>query len=541
MRCRADLVSLAVVTVLLVAAGVYVSGIPRMQMEQGRWVAHTHEVLHQLEILSSQLAQARVHQNAQLPPNPGTVQEEQARIAQELRQTIAELADLTADNSAQQERIKPLWQAISTRLVSAETDSAANYLEIADRISEMSSEEEQLLKAREVKWQQAVRAAQYQFLVTIGVVYLLALYAFRLSRSEANVREQLLTFEREKAQTQRNLAERMAKIAQVQQDIIYERLNYQGAMEVITRRAQDITQADGVVVEMQEGKELVYQAASGTMEPFIGFRMQTEGSLAGLCIASRHMIRCDDTEADARVDKHACRKVGVRSMIVVPLQHLGEIVGVLKVASSRVNAFTADDEHTLQFMAGVLSATLRDATLSEELKTRASTDAMTGLNNHRHFQEFLAKEFGRAHRYDNQLSLILGDVDHFKKYNDTFGHQAGDEVLAQVGAILKKHGRASDCVARYGGEEFALILTQTSLAGAEVVANRICEAMRAAEWPHGAVTMSLGVSCLENGYAAPPELIAQADKALYQSKAAGRDRVTIVTADLSAGYLAQSR
>ncbi len=530
MRFRADLVSLTVITILLGAAGWRVSDVPRIQMEQGRWVAHTHKVLHQLDTLSNQLSQARSNQNYALQPNPAMVRDERVRIAAEIKRTTAALAELTADNPAQQARIEPLWQAITASLVSAESLLAAKSLEIENRINEMSSVEEQLLKEREASWRASMLAARYKFLIATAVVYLLVLYAFRLSRREAIAREQLLLLEREKAQTHQCLAERMARIVEVQQDIIYERLNYQGAMEVITRRTQEITSADGAVVEMQEGKELVYQAASGTMEPFVGFRIKAEGSLSGLCIASRYTLRCDDSETDSRVNKHACSKVGVRSMIVVPLQHSGEIVGVLKVASSRASAFTADDEHTLQFMAGVLSATLRDAAMSEELKARATTDGMTGLNNHRYFQESLAKEFSRAYRYDNQLSLILCDVDHFKQYNDEFGHPAGDQVLAQVGALLKKHARPSDCVARYGGEEFAIILTQTPLSGASVVANRICEAMRNEQWPHRPVTMSLGVSGLENCCATPPELIAQADKALYQSKAAGRDRVTVIAA-----------
>src|SRR4051812_10101088 len=111
MRCRADLISLVVVTFLLGAAGWYVSGIPRVQMEQGRWVAHTHEVLHQLEILSNRLLQARANRSYALRPDAAVVEDEHLRIVNELKRTTDSLAELTADNAAQAARIESLRKA----------------------------------------------------------------------------------------------------------------------------------------------------------------------------------------------------------------------------------------------------------------------------------------------------------------------------------------------------------------------------------------------------------------------------------------------
>jgi len=526
MRFRGDLFNVVLVSLLLGVAGWHLSDVPRMQMERGQWVAHTQQVLHQLEMLSSQLSDARDEKSSDFQSNARVSLERYDRIVHGIGSTIAAIADLTKDNAVQQARIEPIRRAIADRLAILSPTAAAEDADIAQNINAMSQEEERLLKEREDNWRDIKSAARLQFLVVIAVIYLLILNTIRLSRRDRLVQKKLLVLESEKTAMHQRMAERMSKVVEVQQDIIDQRLNYQGAMEVITRRTQEITNADGAVIELQDEQKMVYRAASGTMGRFVGFRINAVGSMSGLCMASRTALRCDDSETDSRVDKEACRKVGVRSMIVVPLQQKEEIVGVLKVASGRVNAFTTDDINTLQLMAGVLSATLRDAALSEELKTRADTDGMTGLKNHRYFQDVLAKEFIRSDRYHNQLSVILCDVDHFKKYNDQFGHQAGDMVLAQVGALLRKQARPSDCVARYGGEEFAIILTQTPLAGATSVANRICEAMRNEQWPHGAVTMSLGVSGLENGATNPSALVEQADKALYQSKTAGRNRVT---------------
>ena len=162
---------------------------------------------------------------------------------------------------------------------------------------------------------------------------------------------------------------------------------------------------------------------------------------------------------------------------------------------------------------------------NRELEALATTDGLTGLKNHRTFQEKLAEEHSRAVRYHQPLSLLLLDVDYFKSYNDSFGHPAGDAVLKQVAAILGHTARDTDIAARHGGEEFALILPQTDEAGAMAIAERIRVAIAEADWPHRLVTVSLGVCTLSLDTPTPGSMIACADKALYHSKETGRNRV----------------
>ena len=161
------------------------------------------------------------------------------------------------------------------------------------------------------------------------------------------------------------------------------------------------------------------------------------------------------------------------------------------------------------------------------LQALATTDGLTGLANHRHFQERLAEEFRRTQRYGLPLSLILLDVDHFKKYNDAFGHPAGDVVLKRVADILKDTARETDIVARYGGEEFAIILPETDNLGAVAVAERIRESIAEAVWDKREITVSVGVSSVSITIKNGAELVEQADQSLYTSKSNGRNRVSV--------------
>ncbi len=159
------------------------------------------------------------------------------------------------------------------------------------------------------------------------------------------------------------------------------------------------------------------------------------------------------------------------------------------------------------------------------LQDLALTDGLTGIPNHRAFQEFLEQRFAEAQRYHQPLALILVDVDYFKQLNDTFGHQAGDEVLKQVARILKDGVRQADFVARYGGEEFAILLPSIDLQGAVQVAERLRQAIATASWQYRPITASFGVATLQLWMTSRQDLIEAADRALYRAKAAGRNCV----------------
>ena len=188
----------------------------------------------------------------------------------------------------------------------------------------------------------------------------------------------------------------------------------------------------------------------------------------------------------------------------------------------------AADFVTKPVEASVLHIRVLKALDHARTKRLASIDGLTGLYNHRVFQERLEEEVERANRYHRPLSLLMLDVDHFKVHNDTHGHLWGDAILAELARLLKDSSRTSDIAARYGGEEFALILPETTQDQALHIANRLRETIAAHRFldthPAESLTVSIGVAMHQpaNG---KQTLIAAADRALYTAKRAGRNRV----------------
>ncbi len=160
------------------------------------------------------------------------------------------------------------------------------------------------------------------------------------------------------------------------------------------------------------------------------------------------------------------------------------------------------------------------------LQTLSITDGLTHLYNRRFLQQRLEEEFQRALRYESSLVVLLLDVDHFKKFNDTYGHLAGDQILIQVGEHLTASARTTDLIARYGGEEFAAILPGIDLEGGLALAERIRSSIEYGPWGQKPITVSIGAACISSMMSDPAELLQLADEALYSSKQQGRNRVT---------------
>ncbi|MFZ2961496.1 MAG: diguanylate cyclase [Candidatus Ozemobacteraceae bacterium] len=216
-----------------------------------------------------------------------------------------------------------------------------------------------------------------------------------------------------------------------------------------------------------------------------------------------------------------------KSFIMVPIIHSKEFLGVMHLSEKTSDTpFTDRDQRLIKVFAVQLGAAVKNAKLYEQ----AITDGMTHLYLHRYFKQRLFDEVKRAARFDRHLALVMIDIDHFKNFNDTYGHQMGDEVLKKVASIMRKAVRTHDLPVRYGGEEFALVLPETDMIGAVAVAERVRRSVEAEELEFNGksvrISASFGVAVFPESAREMDTLIKAADMALYSSKENGRNLVT---------------
>jgi diguanylate cyclase (GGDEF)-like protein len=240
-----------------------------------------------------------------------------------------------------------------------------------------------------------------------------------------------------------------------------------------------------------------------------------------------NMLIVPDAREDSRFQDNplVLAENGIRFYAGAPLlTPTGEALGTVYVTDHRPRQLNARQIAALQALARQVVALLELRRLVSELETVGTTDGLTGLRNRRAFDEKLQEEHQRHARSRQPVSLLLVDVDHFKPYNDHFGHQAGDDALGEVARILQHTVRSYDMAARYGGEEFGVILPNTDKQGALELAERLRRAVERNEWMKRQITVSIGVATLVHGQSVPA-LIEEADRALFSAKALGRNRV----------------
>ncbi|MFH0766300.1 MAG: diguanylate cyclase [Calditrichota bacterium] len=221
----------------------------------------------------------------------------------------------------------------------------------------------------------------------------------------------------------------------------------------------------------------------------------------------------------------------LESGIVTPLVHKGQPNGLLTLFSCSHDKFTKKDIGRMEAIGRIVGRSLENVSNYNTMRRMAMVDALTNVYNRRFFSDHIIREFNRARRYKTKLGLIMLDIDHFKHYNDTNGHLAGDRVLSEVAAILRANVRESDVVARYGGEEFVIILPEADIKKGLVVAEKIRQAVETCNFPFGEkqpggrVTISLGLASDTEDVESTNDFINRADIALYQAKTSGRNRV----------------
>ncbi len=227
-------------------------------------------------------------------------------------------------------------------------------------------------------------------------------------------------------------------------------------------------------------------------------------------------------------------KATLKSHLTLPLAVEGEILGCISLNSDQPNAFDAQDLQFLSVIGYQMAATLKHFQRFSSIKNIAIYDTLTSLYNRRYFEERLGVEAQKSFYSGTPLSLVMVDIDLFKKVNDTFGHTEGDQILCKISSLLKTSVRKKDTVARYGGEEFILILPEAGLEESFVIAERIRRLVEDTPFEVGGaqvnLTISMGISNFPSHRAkSKEELVKMADQALYDAKRGGRNKVCIYT------------
>jgi len=208
------------------------------------------------------------------------------------------------------------------------------------------------------------------------------------------------------------------------------------------------------------------------------------------------------------------------------------VKGIIYIDSKNINAFSSNHEYFLNILAHEISIAIERAIAYERIKELTIKDDLTGVYNRRKFDQDLKEELNKSIRYVRNLSLLMMDIDYFKKYNDFHGHQKGDDILRKLGMVFNKHMRNTDKVYRYGGEEFAIICTETDRDSAIICAERLRKVISEEKFegeediqPFRNLTVSIGVSNFPFDATKLDQFIRHADNALYKAKAEGRNKV----------------
>lgn len=285
----------------------------------------------------------------------------------------------------------------------------------------------------------------------------------------------------------------------------------------------------GAILLLDESTgELVVQAARGYVCPPCK-RIPANSGICGTVLQTGTPLFVSDVAGDPR---YIPGVKGARSELAVPLVWEGKILGVLNVESQTPGTYGQADLDLLTTVAEQAAAAIGNAALHEKTRNLAISDPHTGLFNYRHFQDQVAAHVRDAQLTNQPVSLLMLDMDHFKRVNDTYGHPTGDHVLGQIAKALRESCREEDLVFRYGGEEFAVLLPGRDEQAADLIGERIRERValypfttRSARKLDFPMTVSVGVATYPQDALTAVDLVLAADKALYAAKAAGRNRV----------------
>lgn len=315
------------------------------------------------------------------------------------------------------------------------------------------------------------------------------------------------------------------------------RLDLDHRLGITADSAKEIIDYDRCFIFLVEPGErrMTVKAVKGYDPTIVDYSFALTNGLLSIIVKNRQVLlfsQLTEQRAKHKIFPDGCKiSVDCQSFLGLPLIIEDRAIGAVLFLSGKENAFTTYDRHVLSILCNHVAISIAEAQAHAQVERLAITDGLTGVYNHRRFQERLQEEFVRNARHPEPFSILMIDIDYFKKINDTFGHPAGDAVLKIIAKLLVKMVRKLDVVARYGGEEFVVLLLKTDSMQAWQMAERIRKAVESApfDWQGQKidVTVSIGAASQPADAARREELIACADKALYSSKRSGRNRSTL--------------
>jgi diguanylate cyclase (GGDEF)-like protein len=306
----------------------------------------------------------------------------------------------------------------------------------------------------------------------------------------------------------------------------------------ILTNSKDLLLAEraSLLVVDETANELILKAGVGlSTQPSEIARIRLGQGVAGGVLETGRALVVENIESAGMEPAPPERQYKTKSFISYPIRIGGRTIGILNVTDkSSGEKYDDVDLSLLEIIGPQVALALERAEWQErakEFQLMSITDPLTGLLNRRYLQERLNEEVNRSKRYDHPMSFLMIDIDDFKNYNDLNGHQAGDQALQITAHCLKMALRAADVACRYGGEEFGILLPQTPLNEASVIAERMRQRVAETDYPHGqsqpvgGVTISIGISTFSNHLDTPDRIIAAADRALYNAKRKGKNRI----------------
>lgn len=509
-------------------------------IDSGRWVRHTYQVLDTIHVATGDFLDAQLLGRQGFASRSRKTAAERPDISR-INSDLAALRALTADNPAQQKRLDSLHRALGVELLRRNPPAAPSRMAARDARDDaeqaaqrvftvakaMEDEERRLLKQR---------IGSVNFFATLSLIacvggllasVLILGFVFWLIRRESKEREHAQgklyeTNERlQSSLADLQLRDSAARSIALLGELLQTCRNTEEALAIAARHlTQLIPNVCGVIGlfnnsrDMIEGLQVI-EKGEGFAREFApdecwGLRrgrLHEAGGPEPLC-----------AHLPAKPDPAFC----------LPMIAQGETIGVMSVSAAY--GFSEIEQQTIQTIAEQLSLALANLRLQESLRHQSLRDPLTGLFNRRYLEDALARDVARMRRRNEPLSVVMIDIDHFKRFNDTHGHPGGDALLAEFGLLLARHARDEDIAVRYGGEEFTLVMPGASLETAAERAERLREAakrmhVRLNGQALGLVTLSAGVAAYPIHGGSGAVVIGEADAALYRAKQQGRDRV----------------